>query len=427
MRFMLVTHHLSLITAVRANHESRRDCRLLQGAVEGEAEREITGVAALETAGPSELAYVESCAPLNKPQIRVPDAAGAAGANLPGMTTITVRHPKLALVRAASALHPLPLPPAGVHPTAVVAPDAQLAADCSVGPLVVIESGVTVGAGTRLGAGAFLGTGVRVGVRCVLHPRVTVYPGARIGDRVILHAGVVVGSDGFGYVFAEGKQVKFPQLGTIVIEDDVEIGSNSTLDRGSLGATVIGQGTKIDNLVQIAHNVKIGRHCIIVSQTGISGSTEVGDYVVMAGQVGVGDHARIEDRVVIGGQAGVLPGKIVRRGSVVWGTPSRPMGEFKKTIARLARLDALRRKGEGPCQANRKAHGLVLRDCGCKVARTCPAGPRLFVAMGGRTVDLQDRSALPVAYAPTFASIRVSRPRFAGHDIIGVIAVIVPG
>jgi UDP-3-O-[3-hydroxymyristoyl] glucosamine N-acyltransferase len=155
---------------------------------------------------------------------------------------------------------------------------------------------------------------------------------------------VVIGSDGFGYVLAEGRQVKFPQLGKIVIEDDVEIGSNSTLDRGSLGATVIGKGTKIDNLVQIAHNVKIGRHCIIVSQTGISGSTEVGDYVVMAGQVGIGEHARIEDHVVIGGQAGVLPGKIVRSGSIIWGTPSRPMREFKKTIARLARLDALAAK-----------------------------------------------------------------------------------
>jgi UDP-3-O-[3-hydroxymyristoyl] glucosamine N-acyltransferase len=209
---------------------------------------------------------------------------------------------------------------------------------------VVIESGVTVGAGTSLGVGVYLGEGVRVGANCVLHPRVTAYPGAQIGDRVILHSGVVVGSDGFGYVLAEGRHVKFPQLGKIIIEDDVEIGANTTLDRGSLGSTVIGQGTKIDNLVQIAHNVKIGRHCIIVSQTGISGSSEVGDYVVMAGQVGVGDHARIEDRVVVGGQAGVLPGKIVRSGSIVWGTPCRPMSEFKKTIARMARLDDLAEK-----------------------------------------------------------------------------------
>ena len=277
------------------------------------------------------------------------------GASLPGRTTIAVRHPKLALIRAAEALHPAPPPPPGIHPTAVVAPDAQLAADCSVGPNVVIESGVTVGAGTRLCPGVFLGAGVRVGAHCILHPRVTVYPGAQIGDRVILHAGVVIGSDGFGYVFAEGRHVKFPQLGKIVIEDDVEIGSNTTLDRGSLGTTVIGQGTKIDNLVQIAHNVKIGRHCIIVSQTGISGGAEVGDYVVMAGQVGVGEHAHIEDRVIVGGQAGVLPGKIVRSGSMVWGTPCRPMSEFKKTIARLARLDALAEKVKALAQQMERA------------------------------------------------------------------------
>jgi UDP-3-O-[3-hydroxymyristoyl] glucosamine N-acyltransferase len=318
---------------------------LVQGNPAGDSEREILGIAALETAGPTELAYVEGARAL-------PSAAASRagcllvpeGVSLPGQTTIAVRHPKLALVRAAQALHPVPPPAPGIHPTAVVAPDAQLASDCSVGPNVVIEGGVTVGAGTQLRASAFIGAGVRVGARCVLHPHVTVYPGAQIGNRVILHAGVVIGSDGFGYVFAEGRQVKFPQLGKIVIEDDVEIGSNSTLDRGSLGSTVIGEGTKIDNLVQIAHNVKIGRHCIIVSQTGISGSTEVGDYVVMAGQVGIGDHARIEDRVVIGGQAGVLPGKIVRSGSIVWGTPSRPMSEFKKTIARLARLDDLAAK-----------------------------------------------------------------------------------
>jgi UDP-3-O-[3-hydroxymyristoyl] glucosamine N-acyltransferase len=315
---------------------------LLRGKPAGEAEREIRGVAALEAAGPSELAYVEGSHALAQAATsRAGCLLVSEDVSLPGRTTIAVSHPKLALVRVAEVLHPAPALVPGVHPTAVVAPDAQLAPDCSVGANVVIESGVAVGAGTRLCPGVFLGEGVRVGAHCVLYPRVTVYPGAQIGDRVILHAGVVVGSDGFGYVLAEGRHVKFPQLGKIVIEDDVEIGSNTTLDRGSLGATVIGQGTKIDNLVQIAHNVRIGRHCIIVSQTGISGSAEVGDYVVMAGQVGVGEHARIEDRVIVGGQAGVLPGKIVRSGSVVWGTPCRPMGEFKKTIARLARLDAL--------------------------------------------------------------------------------------
>jgi len=317
---------------------------LLKGSAAGDLERDVSAVAALESAGPTDLAFVESPHALGQ---ATASRAGCLlvphGMSLPGRTTIAVPHPKLALIRAAEALHPPAAPPPGVHPTAVVAADAQLAAGCSVGANAVIEGGANVGSGTRISPGVFLGAGVHVGAQCTLHPHVTVYPGAQIGDRVILHSGVVVGSDGFGYVVSEGRHVKFPQLGKIVIEDDVEIGS-TTLDRGSLGTTLIGQGTKIDNLVQIAHNVKIGRHCIIVSQTGISGGAEIGDYVVMAGQVGVGERAHIQDRVTVGGQAGVLPGKIVRSGSVVWGTPCRPMSEFKKTTARLARLDALAEK-----------------------------------------------------------------------------------
>jgi len=320
-------------------------CELLKGTLVGDGEREIHAVAALDTAGPAELAYTEGPRAIER-------AAGSRagcllvpeGVTLPGRTTIAVRNPKLALVRVAEALHPASPPSPGIHPSAVVAPDARLAPDVSVGAHVVIESKVTVGPGTRLDPGVFLGEGVRVGARCVFYPRVTVYHGTQIGDRVVLHAGVVAGSDGFGYVFAEGRHVKFPQLGKIVIEDDVEIGSNTTLDRGSLGTTVIGQGTKVDNLVQIAHNVKIGRHCVIAAQTGISGSVEIGDYVVMGGQVGIGDHVCIQDRVTIGGQAGILPGKIVRSGSIIWGTPARPLAEFKKTHARLALLDRLAEK-----------------------------------------------------------------------------------
>jgi UDP-3-O-[3-hydroxymyristoyl] glucosamine N-acyltransferase len=161
---------------------------------------------------------------------------------------------------------------------------------------------------------------------------------------VIIHAGAVIGSDGFGYVLAAGRHQKFPQLGQVVIENEVEIGSNTTIDRGSLGTTVIGQGTKIDNLVQIAHNVRVGRHCVIAAQTGISGSVEIGDYVVLGGQVGIGDRARIEEGVTIGAQAGVPTGKIVRRGSVLWGTPARPMTEFKKIYAHLSNLPKLAEK-----------------------------------------------------------------------------------
>jgi UDP-3-O-[3-hydroxymyristoyl] glucosamine N-acyltransferase len=219
-----------------------------------------------------------------------------------------------------------------------------LAPDVVIGPHVVVERAARVGAGTQLAAGVYIGAGAELGTQCVLYPRVTIYPRAKIGNRVILHAGVVVGSDGFGYVFADGQQRKFPQIGQVIIEDDVEIGSNSTVDRGSLGATVIGRGTKIDNLVQIAHNVKIGRHCVIAAQTGISGSVEIGDAVVMGGQVGIGDHVRVEDGAILGGGAGILPGKIVRRGTTVWGRPGRPLDEFKKMYAHLSQLPSLARK-----------------------------------------------------------------------------------
>lgn len=321
--------------------------QVLGANLHGDGAREIRGVAGLESAGPDELTYAEGARAVGQ-------AAGsragcilvAEGVSVEGQTTLTVPHPKLAFVRAAEVLVAAAAFSPGIHPTAVIALDAHLAADVSVGAHVVVEPGVTVGAGTRLGAGVFLGEGVEVGTHCVLHPRVTIYPRARIGNRVILHAGVVVGSDGFGYVYAEGRHWKFPQLGQVIIEDDVEIGSNTTVDRGSLGVTVIGHGTKIDNLVQIAHNVKIGRHCVIAAQTGISGSVEIGDYVVMAGQVGIGDHVRVDDHVVVGGQAGILPGKIVRKGSTVWGTPARPLADFKRLHAQLTHVPRLVRKLE---------------------------------------------------------------------------------
>jgi len=315
---------------------------LVGGKVEGDRDREIRGVAGLENAGAGELAFAEGERAL---AIAARSAAGCIlvpeSVALPGQTTIAVSLPKLALILAAEALHPAAPAKPSIHPTAVVSPAARIAADISAGPYVVIEDGVAVESGTSLGAGVFLGQGVEVGARCLFHPGVCIYPGARIGNDVIIHAGAVIGADGFGYVFAEGRHRKFPQLGQVIIEDGVEIGSNTTIDRGSLGTTVIGQGTKIDNLVQIAHNVRIGSHCVIAAQTGISGSVEIGNYVVMGGQVGVGDKARIEDGAVIGAQAGIPSGKIVRRGSVLWGTPARPMAEFKKIYAQLSNLPNL--------------------------------------------------------------------------------------
>ena len=167
---------------------------------------------------------------------------------------------------------------------------------------------------------------------------VVLYPGITIGNRCTLHAGVVIGSDGFGYVFDGSAQVKFPQVGSVIIEDDVEIGANTTIDRGSLGTTHIASGAKIDNLVQIAHNVEIGRGVVIAAQTGISGSTIIEDYAVIGGQVGFGDHARVQKGAIIGSKAGILPGKIVRSGDVYWGIPVRPLSEYKRLNALFGRL-----------------------------------------------------------------------------------------
>ncbi|MGH9328594.1 MAG: UDP-3-O-(3-hydroxymyristoyl)glucosamine N-acyltransferase [Terriglobia bacterium] len=319
--------------------------RLAGGKLEGDGEREIRGVASLENATPDDLAFasarnwMEQAASSRAGCILIPE-----GASLPGHTVIVVAQPKLSLIKLAQAIVPLPPITPGIHSSAVISPQVRLAPGVRVGPSAVIERGASIGAGTDIGAGAFIGEGASVGTECVLYPRVTIYPGARLGNRVVLHAGVVIGSDGFGYVLAEGRHHKFPQLGAVIIEDDVEIGANSTVDRGSLGVTVVGSGTKVDNLVQIAHNVRIGHHCVIAAQTGISGSTEIGDYVVIGGQAGIGERVRIESRVLVGGQAGILPGKVIRQGSIVWGTPARPFSEFRKLYAHLSALPELARQ-----------------------------------------------------------------------------------
>jgi UDP-3-O-[3-hydroxymyristoyl] glucosamine N-acyltransferase len=180
-----------------------------------------------------------------------------------------------------------------------------------------------------------------IGDDCTIYPNVTIYPGSKLGNRVIVHSGAVLGSDGFGYVRdpKTGQYEKFPQIGRLEIEDDVEIGANSTIDRGALDATVIRRGTKLDNLVHIGHNCEVGRDVVIAAQTGISGSCTIGDGVIMGGQVGIGDHAHVEEGVIVGGQGGILPKKVLRgKGIVFWGTPARPLREYLKALATLARL-----------------------------------------------------------------------------------------
>jgi UDP-3-O-[3-hydroxymyristoyl] glucosamine N-acyltransferase len=259
-----------------------------------------------------------------------------------GMTAIFSERPKLDFARAAEFLHPKPKSRGTRHATANVSPEALLDESVEVGPYAVVEAGVRIGAGCILHAGVVVRQGCCIGKECILHPYVVLYPGVQIGDRVILHAGVVAGSDGFGYVSDGNKQWKFPQVGSVVIEDDVEIGANTVIDRGSLGTTRISAGAKVDNLVQIAHNVEIGKNVVIAAQTGISGSTIIEDDAIIGGQVGFGDHARVQQGVVIGSKAGILPGKIVRSGEVYWGVPVRPLREYKRLNALFGRLPEMK-------------------------------------------------------------------------------------
>jgi UDP-3-O-[3-hydroxymyristoyl] glucosamine N-acyltransferase len=313
----------------------------------GDAEVLIGRVASLESAGVGACSFVEEKKFLEGAKVSrascllVPE--GTSG--LPGefaATLIEVARPKLAFALVAEALHPQIRRAGGIHPTAIVAESAHIEAEVFIGAGVCVGERVRVGRGTQVLSGAVLADDVEVGSDCVIHPNVVLYGGARIGSRVVLHAGVVVGADGFGYVRdAEGYH-KFPQVGAVVIEDDVEIGANSCVDRGALGETRIGRGTKLDNLVQVAHNVQIGERVVIAAQTGISGSTVIESDAVIGGQVGMGDHARVQAGAIVGSKAGILPGKIVRAGAVVWGVPVRPLDEYKRLNAHFGRLPQMR-------------------------------------------------------------------------------------
>ena len=261
----------------------------------------------------------------------------SAGADKP---LLRVGQPRLAFARAAQLLR-APQPAAEIHATAVLAPGVEIGRGVSIGAHAVIDEGAAVGNATVVGSGAVIGAGVHIGSDCRIYPRVVIYPGVTLGNRVVVHAGAVLGADGFGYVRdrATGEYTQFPQQGTLVIEDDVEIGANTTIDRGALDETRIGRGTKLDNLIHIGHNCSIGRDVVIAAQTGISGSSAVGDGAILGGQVGMGDHAMVGPGVILGGQAGILPKKkLLGPGIVFWGTPAKPVRQYLKELALLARL-----------------------------------------------------------------------------------------
>lgn len=317
---------------------------------EGEDSREVHRVAALEDAGPEDLSFV------TRGRAGKQAAASRAGCllvpqdyqNESKRTIIRVRDPRAAAARVISRLHPSVRPQPGIHPTAVIGPGASIAATASVGPLVTIGASVHIGDGSVIGAGCSLGDNVRIGADCTLHQRVTIYSGVRIGSQVILHSGCVIGADGFGFVLSGGVYEKFPQIGSVEIGDRVEIGANTCIDRAALGVTSIGEGTKLDNLVHVGHNCRIGRHVVVAAQTGFSGGVVVEDYAVIGGQVGIGDKARIESRAVLGSGSGVLTSKIVRGGQVMWGTPARPLKEHLEQLAVLSQLSKQRSRKKRP-------------------------------------------------------------------------------
>lgn len=301
-------------------------------AFQGEGGRILARVASWQTADRDSLVFFEreAAADFLAKGVKAGCVLAPPGLLPPDCCAILSERPKLDFARAAALLFPRPRAAGVHHATAVIVPGAEVAEEVDLGAFVVIGAGARISRGCILRAGVVIGENCRLGEGCILNPNVVLYPNSVLGNRVLLHAGVVIGSDGFGYVSDGSSYVQFPQLDRIIIEDDVEIGANSTLDRGSLGPTRVGAGTKIDNLVHVGHNVQIGRSVVIAAQTGISGSTTIGDDVVMGGQVGVGDHAHIQSKSVIGSKAGILTGKIVRGGEVYWGVPVRPLSEYKR-------------------------------------------------------------------------------------------------
>ena len=296
---------------------------LVNGRVVGDGETQIVRIADLEQARKGEIAYIDD-------EKFMPAALESRASCLivrdsekfSNRTLIEVSNPKLAFALIGAALHPTDREPS-IHPTAVVAATADVSPTAYIGPNVTIGEYVTVGD------------------NCVLHPNVVLYDGVTIGNRVILHAGVCIGADGFGYVRHELGYQKFPQIGTVVIEDDVEMGAYTCVDRAALGRTRIGRGTKLDNMVHVGHNCDIGERVVIAAQTGISGSVVIEDDCVIGGQVGFGDHTRVQKGAIIGSKAGVLPGKIVRPG-VWWGIPVQPLDQYKRMNAHMNKLAEMR-------------------------------------------------------------------------------------
>lgn len=323
--------------------KAREIAKIIDGRVAGDAEREVAGVASLSAARENDLSFVEDA------KFAAAAIASRAGilivgeldiSALSGRTLVFAKNPRLAFAKAGEVIARQTKRATGVHPSAVIDASSKVDPSVSVGAQAYIGPGVRIGRGSFIGAGCLLLGDIEIGEECELVARVTVYPKTKIANRAVIHAGAVLGSDGFGFVpDAEGRFHKFPQIGSLEIGDDVEIGANSTVDRGALDATVIGNGVKLDNLVHVGHNVKIGDNVVSAAQTGISGSSVVEKNVLIGGQVGIADHVTIEEGAILGAQAGIPSNKTIRgKGIVFWGTPARPIREYLRELAVLARL-----------------------------------------------------------------------------------------
>ncbi len=313
--------------------------KFVGGETAGDPSAQIRGFSGLQEARTGDLTFLANMkyAPLLEKTQASGIIVSRETKEVPGKNFIRVDNPSLAFSKVLllfADVHPDPV--IGIHPSAVVANDARIADKVNIGPCAVIEGGAEIGCGTTIGAGTFVGYQTRIGKDCLIYPNVTIREKAVIGDRVIIHSGTVIGSDGFGFVTEGGIHHKIPQIGTVEIHNDVEIGANVTVDRARFDKTVIGEGTKIDNLVQIAHNVRIGRGCIIVSHVGISGSTVIEDYVVIGGQVGIAGHLTIGSGTVIAAQSGVV--ESVPPKSMLFGSPAHPHIHAKRISACLKHL-----------------------------------------------------------------------------------------
>lgn len=318
--------------------------QLVQGKVIGDEKIMISSLSPIEAIAADSLVFADG-----KNNLHVAETSAAAAILVNGTVLseikpiIQVVNPFDAFIQLINHFYPQKKPDAGIHPTAVIAPDAMIGKNVRIGPYVTIDAGAVIGDFCDIRSHVSIGAQVTIGEASVLYPHVSIYAQSKIGARVYIHASSVIGCDGFGYTFAGGQHKKIPHVGHVIIEDDVEIGANTVIDRATLGTTVIGAGTKIDNLVQVAHSVKLGKHNILCAFTGIAGSTVSGERVIFAANVGVSDHVRIDDGVILGARTGVPPNKHLKEGNVYLGNPARPKEKAIEHELSVTRIPFMRK------------------------------------------------------------------------------------